>query len=225
MTTVAIMQPYFLPYAGYFRLQAASDIFVLLDDVQFPRRGWVHRNRLRNREGEISWLTLPLEKGDRDSTRIADLHFRPEGSREMRLQLCKFPLFDAPNIDAAGLAADIVDLAGGVTDYLHRQLDRSCGLMQLRPVWARSSQLEVDTSLRGWERLAAIVRMVGGDTYINAPGGLEIYDPRNFRRMGVHLRFLAPYAGPSESILQRLHDNGAEQVRAEIDRNLKFIDD
>jgi hypothetical protein len=40
------MQPYFVPYAGYFRLFAASDLFVIYDCVQFPRRGWVHRNRL-----------------------------------------------------------------------------------------------------------------------------------------------------------------------------------
>jgi hypothetical protein len=53
MTTVSIMQPYFLPFAEYFRLFAASDVFVLLDDVQFPRRGWVHRNRLHDRGGEL----------------------------------------------------------------------------------------------------------------------------------------------------------------------------
>ena len=45
-STMAIMQPYFIPYAGYFRLFAASDLFVIYDCVQFPRRGWVHRNKL-----------------------------------------------------------------------------------------------------------------------------------------------------------------------------------
>src|SRR5437016_2188558 len=60
--TVAIMQPYFLPYAGYFRLFAASDLFVIYDCVQFPRRGWVHRNRLTDARGLERWLTLPLEK-------------------------------------------------------------------------------------------------------------------------------------------------------------------
>jgi WbqC-like protein family len=61
--TVAIMQPYFLPYAGYSRLFAATDLFVVYDCVQFPRRGWVHRNRLVNTAGaERSSLpgTLPV---------------------------------------------------------------------------------------------------------------------------------------------------------------------
>ena len=60
--TVAVMQPYFIPYAGYFRLFAASDLFVIYDCVQFPRRGWVHRNRLLDRSGKLRWLTLPLDR-------------------------------------------------------------------------------------------------------------------------------------------------------------------
>src|SRR5437588_4364462 len=72
--TVAIMQPYFIPYAGYFRLFAASDLFVIYDCVQFPRRGWVHRNRLVDRLGVERWLTLPLQKAPQDVP-IRDLRF------------------------------------------------------------------------------------------------------------------------------------------------------
>ena len=63
MTTVAIMQPYFYPYAGYFRLFARADLFVVYDCVQFPRRGWVHRNRLTGADGQLQWLTLLLQQG------------------------------------------------------------------------------------------------------------------------------------------------------------------
>lgn len=47
MKRVAIMQPYFLPYLGYFQLMAAVDVFVLFDNVQFIRRGHIHRNRIK----------------------------------------------------------------------------------------------------------------------------------------------------------------------------------
>ena len=76
MTTVAVMQPYFMPYAGYFRLFAAADVFVLFDCVQFPRRGWVHRNRFATAAGHLDWLTLPLLKCPRE-TRIDELAFAP----------------------------------------------------------------------------------------------------------------------------------------------------
>jgi len=74
MATVAIMQPYFNPYAGYFRLLAAADLFVNYDCVQFPRRGWVYRNRLPDSNGAAGWLTLPLEKAPRSAT-FGDLRF------------------------------------------------------------------------------------------------------------------------------------------------------
>ena len=51
LTTIAVMQPCFVPYAGYVRLFAASDLLVVFDCVPFPRRGWVHRNRLPNARG------------------------------------------------------------------------------------------------------------------------------------------------------------------------------
>jgi hypothetical protein len=54
MTTVAVMQPYFLPYPGYFRLFAAADQVALFDCVQFPRRGWVHRSRRRCRLADLA---------------------------------------------------------------------------------------------------------------------------------------------------------------------------
>src|SRR5258708_33697304 len=72
--SVAIMQPYFIPYAGYFRLLAASDLFVIYDCVQFPRRGWVHRNRLVDRNGALRWLTLPLQSAPQNVL-IRDLQF------------------------------------------------------------------------------------------------------------------------------------------------------
>ena len=76
MTTVAVMQPYFLPYAGYFRLFAEADLVCLFDCVQFPRRGWVHRNQLPGYTGAAKWLTLPLAKRPM-AIRIDDLAFAP----------------------------------------------------------------------------------------------------------------------------------------------------
>lgn len=69
---VAIMQPYYYPYAGYFRLLAATDLFVILDDVQWNRRGRVHRC-----ESKGEWIhTLPIKKTNRDSTMIKDLEWK-----------------------------------------------------------------------------------------------------------------------------------------------------
>src|SRR6185436_14958299 len=89
--TVTIMQPYFIPYAGYFRLFAASDLFVIYDCVQFPRRGWVHRNRLPDASGAQRWLTLPLESAPQN-TLIRDLRFASDAAGQWAVRLRKFGL-------------------------------------------------------------------------------------------------------------------------------------
>ena len=89
MATVAIMQPYFFPYAGYFRLFAAADQFVIYDCVQFPRRGWVHRNRLPDANGAPAWLTLPLEKASRNLT-ISELRFPSDAVSRFTVQIPRF---------------------------------------------------------------------------------------------------------------------------------------
>ena len=61
--TIAVMQPYFIPSTGYFRLLSRADTFVIYDCVQYQRRGWLHRNKLLNHKNKPQWLTLPLEKG------------------------------------------------------------------------------------------------------------------------------------------------------------------
>ena len=90
MTTVAVMQPYFFPYAGYFRLFAGCDVFALFDCVQFPRRGWVRRNRLHDANGNLSWLTLPLSKSARE-TKICDLRFTDDALATFQKQWTRFP--------------------------------------------------------------------------------------------------------------------------------------
>jgi len=71
---IAVMQPYYYPYAGYFRLFASADLFVFLDDVQWNRRGRVHRFETKNKK----WVTLPIKKTPRDTTMIRDLKWQDD---------------------------------------------------------------------------------------------------------------------------------------------------
>src|SRR3982074_1250181 len=102
--TVAIMQPYFIPYAGYFRLFAATDLFVIYDCVQFPRRGWVHRNRLVDASGKERWLTWPMSKVPQQ-TLIRDLRFAPGAADVFAARLRSFTVL----AQAPGSASPIMD--------------------------------------------------------------------------------------------------------------------
>jgi hypothetical protein len=213
---VAVMQPYFLPYAGYFRLFAAADEVILLDDVQFPRRGYVHRNRLRLSDGRLDWLTLPLAR-QAVAVQIRDLAFSAQAEAALRARLARFPMFAAPDGAAAHLCARIGDIGEtSVTDYIVGLIAACCEILDLPFTQLRASRLDPEPGLTGQARIVQIARKCGAGIYLNPPGGRALYDPAAFARAGLELRFLAPWTGASESIAQRLHDEGAAAIRTEI---------
>lgn len=71
MTTLAVMQPTFMPWIGYFDLIDQADTFVYLDNVEFSRQSWHHRNRIKTAQGLV-WLTLPVEHSQSDHTKLSD---------------------------------------------------------------------------------------------------------------------------------------------------------
>ncbi len=209
------MQPYFLPYAGYFRLFAAADLFVVFDCVQFPRRGWVHRNLLPAADGSAQWLTLPLRKAPRE-TRIADLEFRDDAWEAMAARMARFPCLAGEGASADPLIDAVAETRGDVVTYLLDLLRACCERLGLPFDVIRSSELGLDPALRGGERIRAAMATVGADEYVNAPGGRELYTAGEFREAGFGLRFLQPHEGSKHSILYRLLTEPADAVAAEI---------
>ena len=223
MTTVAVMQPYFFPYLGYYRLLAAADIFVHLDCVQFPRRGYVHRNQMpkyppQGSEQPKYWLTLPLA-GQAREIRIADLAFAPDAFAEWQKRLATFPWIEkAVGPDQVELLQRVrsVEDNANVSDYLIDTVEFSARRLGLKPKMLRSSSLAISDDLRGQDRILEIVRRLGGTHYVNAPGGRDLYDPMEFQRRGIELRFLPPFAGRTNSMLYEFCFHPADALRAEL---------
>ncbi len=216
MTTIAVMQPYFFPYTGYYRLFTAADVFVIFDCVQFPRRGYVHRNRLFDHAGRLSWLTLPLAHSPVDTT-ISGLRFAPGADAEWRrrlLQMSASRAFDAPG--GAALGALVTELGDDPAAYLERTLRGVIAALRIETRIIRSSGLGLPADLRGASRILEICRRLRASHYVNAPGGRHLYDADAFARHGVALRFLPPWNGPSESILQRMVSEPLPQLAEEI---------
>ena len=215
MTAIAIMQPYFLPYAGYFRLIAQADLFVVYDCVQFPRRGWLHRNKLIDGNGAEQWLTLPLRPAPQD-TLIRDLAFPDNAAGELAQRLRPFPVASRSGAHAP-LLERVRRPDGRPVDYITDLLETVCGLLELPWNVLRSSSLDIPEDFRGQARILEIARRLGATRYLNAPGGRDLYDAATFAEAGIELSFLDPWAGAGGSILQRLADDDlpslAEQVR------------
>jgi hypothetical protein len=220
---VAVMQPYFLPYAGYFRLFAAADEFVVFDCVQFPRRGRVHRTEVPGPSGSPAWLTLPLARQPRD-TPIHALRFADDARAMLDARLDALPWLAAgqgPLADEtrAMLRAPLADVVG----FLQDSLVRVAGRLGFEPAVRRSSSLGIDPALRGQQRVIAIARAVGATHYLNPSGGRALYDAAAFAAAGLVLEFLAPYRGDHFRMLpalmqatpQALRDDMLDQLRIE----------
>ncbi len=201
--TVAIMQPYFIPYAGYFRLFAASDVFVIYDCVQFPRRGWVHRNRLPDSTGTDRWLTLPIAKAPRD-VRIQELRFTADAREVLTQRMRLLPLLTLAREPEPEMLTTIRDIGGTPVDYIERLLHIVVSHLGLRWEVLRSSTLAVPDSLHGQDRIIEIARRLGATRYVNSPNGRSLYGAGAFEDAGIELRFLRDYPGSSASILRRM---------------------
>ena len=214
MLTACVMQPYFASYVGYYRLLAACDLFVLFDCVQFPRRGWVHRNRLPDATGEPQWLTLPL-KGAAYEASIASLDFADDAAGLMAERTRPFPSLSGLN-EKADRFLHAAPFEGGLVDYLEAQITTARDLFGFDCRLIRSSSLAIDPALRAQDRILAILKTVGATDYVNPPGGRDLYDAAAFADQGVTLSFLPDYPGPTLSLLHRLATEPVDAVRGEI---------
>jgi hypothetical protein len=192
---VAIIQPYFLPYIGYFELLASADVVIWLDDVQFPRRSWVNRNRFRVVGDGSRWayLTIPVRHADRRAT-IASMSPCFPQSWQTRLEkwfslvygesalfhpLAK-SLFTLPDQSDAKLSTLLIGLLTACMKQLH--IPRETVL---------SSEIEIPARLGREERIISLTQAVRGTTYLNLSGGKSLYDACRFRSAGLDLEFLS----------------------------------
>ncbi|MBU2537295.1 MAG: WbqC family protein [Proteobacteria bacterium] len=191
MKTLAIMQPYFLPYIGYFQLMAAVDKFVVFDDVSFIPRGWINRNRLLL-NGTAHTFTIPL-RGASPNKLICEIELDDEqGWRKKLLRTIQQAYGKAPHY------AQVSTLLESLINYPSNQLDDFL-LNSLREV-TRYLSLEVEivstsrcyknAHLKGQERILDICRQEEADIYINPIGGTELYDYVSFSKRNLSLYFL-----------------------------------
>jgi len=189
---VAIMQPYFFPYIGYFQLINAVDVFVVYDNVKYTKKGWFNRNRyLKN--GSDALFTVPL-RHDTDQLfvrerEIADSFDRKRFLDQFRESYRKAPYFE----DTFGLVRSVVlNEEKNLFRFLHASLGAVCRHLRIDTKVVISSAVPIDHSLRGTDRVIAICEEIGADVYINPPGGRALYNREHFSLHGIDLKFLSP---------------------------------
>lgn len=190
MTTVAIMQPTYLPWTGYFELMDSCDVFVFLDCVQFDKRSWQQRNRIKTVSGEL-YLTVPVFTKNRREQKILEVEI--DGSREFSLQHLR-------SIQSAyGKAPFYRQYIRGLKELLERKHTHLAELNIDLIHWiARMLGIETRTlrsstlPARGArvERLISICEFVGADHYLSPEGARAYIEENNpFETRGIRLSY------------------------------------
>lgn len=191
MKTIAIMQPYFLPYLGYFQLMAAAEKFVVFDDVHYINRGWVNRNRLLL-DGAAHTFTAPL-RGASQNLLICEIELVDEQGwrgkllRTIRQAYAKAPCYAEVSVLMERL---ITYPSLRLDEFLLNSLREIASYLALEVEIESTSRVYGDSYLNGQERILDICRQEHADIYINPIGGEGLYDRAYFKEQGVQLKFL-----------------------------------
>ena len=190
--TLGIMQPYFLPYIGYWQLLAAVDRFVVYDNVKYTKKGWINRNRFL-RDGTDAVFTLPLRKGS-DFLNIADRAVADDFDPSTILNPLREAYRKAPFFNEAFPTIEMIVTAAprNLFEYLHNSIEAIAAYLHVQTPLIVSSTIRIDHQITADRKVLAICDALRATTYINSIGGRRLYSAAAFAQQGIDLKFLQP---------------------------------
>jgi hypothetical protein len=189
---IAIMQPYFFPYIGYFQLIANTDVFVIYDEIKYTKKGWINRNRYLNYE-TTSYFTLPLKK-DSDFLYISDRYLSDDWELERKkiLNKIKNAYLKAPFFEETFVFFEqcLSFENRNLFEFIYNSVKSICNYLDINTEIKKSSELQISSHLKSQDKVKAICKTLRGKTYINPIGGVELYDKNDFLNNDLELFFL-----------------------------------
>ena len=191
---LAIMQPYLFPYIGYFQLMSAVDEFVVYDNIEFTKKGWINRNRILV-NGQEAYITVPLRK-DSDFLDVRErvlsdtwpiekqriLNRLTESYRKAPYYKEVYPLVESSlGFEEMNLFKFILNSIALANDYL-----------DIKTKLVVSSTIAVNHELKAEQKVLSICKVKNANVYINLPGGISLYDKDKFDAAGIRLLFIRP---------------------------------
>jgi hypothetical protein len=185
---IAIMQPYFFPYIGYFQLINAVDEFVVYDDVNFIKQGWIAKNKilLDNQEfnftlqlnGASSFKTInQIEVGNNKSKLLKTID---QAYKKAPFYKEAFPVIE----EILGHEEE------NLGKFLSFSLSRISKYLKIRTTFLLSSEIKKNNELKGQDKVIELCKKLKADHYINAIGGRDLYNKSDFMNNGIELHFI-----------------------------------
>lgn len=186
------MQPYFLPYLGYFHLINSVDVFVIYDDIQYKKKSWINRNRLIF-NGKVDYFTIPLVKDSNflniNQRTISQVWVKEKNKLLRRLQQSyrKSKNFE----QGFSFTHQILKYNDdNLFNYLYHSVKLICQILGINTEIVISSSLGDFSEHRGKDKVIAICKALNGKRYVNAIGGMSLYNKDDFQNAGLDLKFV-----------------------------------
>lgn len=233
MKRLAIMQPYFLPYIGYFQLIQAVDQFIVYDNIKYTKKGWINRNRMLQ-QGKEAVFSLPL-KSDSDFLDVVERELAPDFDAPRFLNRLLESYRRAPHFREV---APVLEAVMGCEDrnlfrFVHHSIVQVCAYLGIDTEITVSSTLPIDHALKSQDKVLALCGQTGAGIYVNPIGGTELYSKQAFAARGVELQFLQalpfeyPQAGnafvPWLSIVDVMMFNPVDEIRERLSSGYQLI--
>ncbi|MFS8152580.1 WbqC family protein [Vreelandella titanicae] len=198
MNTIAIMQPYFFPYIGYFQLMHKSDVWIIFDNVQFIDKGWINRNRILHPAIEKEWqyITVPLSKRTQFS-KICDIKIKnSENWKNNIFGKLSFYKKKAPHYnETINFLRECFSVEhDNLSFFLTHSLKMTAQLLDIDSEIQVQSHLGIPKkdAIHPGQWALNISKELNAKEYVNPLGGAEIFQPDEFTKSKIKLSFLEP---------------------------------
>jgi hypothetical protein len=218
---LAIMQPYFFPYIGYWQLISAVDTFVIYDDVNFIKQGWINRNNIiGNDSAQLISLQLIGASSFKLINSVMVGNKSPKILKTIEQTYKKSSYFEKvfPLIQEV-----LQNKEENLAQFLTFSIKKICAYLDIKTNILLSSELKKNNDLKGQSKILNICDVLQAKQYINAIGGQELYQKEAFSQQNIELLFIknkainyqqfqSPFR-PNLSIIDVLMFNNKEQVK------------
>lgn len=210
---LGIMQPYFFPYIGYWQLMNAVDKYVIYDDVNFIKGGWINRNRILL-NGKPQYFNVQM-KGASPFKLINEIEINcSESSINKNLKTIYMAYHKAPYFEKVNFLLEKIleTQTDNLAEYVINSIRCVAEYLEIKTEIVISSLLSKSNKLKGQDKVIEICKKLNATDYYNAIGGMDLYSFYEFKKNGINLSFL------------KTNDICYEQFNNEFVSNLSIID-
>jgi hypothetical protein len=188
---IAIMQPYLFPYIGYFQLINAVDKFIVYDDVNYIKKGWINKNKILVNSSPYKFA-LPIKNASQNRL-INELEIAGNNDWNNKfLKTIETSYKNTPFFIESFKVVESIIYSGikNLSEFIFNSLELIIKYLEVKVEIIRSSSIYGNSYLKGEQRIIDICEKESCSEYLNPIGGVDLYNKSEFEKKGIKLKFL-----------------------------------